>query len=447
MENFTKYNIADKIDNPYNFDAVFNLFTRSGSLGKNGASTSDAHLCARGTAPGGSFSCDTAPSANRRLVKYQTKKGAFLGGFDGGLELAFYGEFEPCVLNWFNEFDQAREKVRLGDELAAFLDFFGVPVKISPSGARVGHLTYSYQFFYHGLTFLFHRSPSQDVTAVRVVIGAVPLLRVSLQDVYSFILRVLNTAGVSCYREIVSRADMQIMTSDYSVNDFLQAMQNNCYITRCRGKMAIYADLTSGAVESLTLKSRTSELCIYDKLAELVTKDEVYYKWFVARCGGVLPSRLTRVEVRLRRDALRYWGINKVSDLLCSAGRLLEHYTSRWFRILSRSKVRGSENEIPSARCWSTVQDLFKKVFSLEYSAPIVRAVRSSFVKVEKLVKMAVGCIAKSCSLLQKSPEPIKEVSDAVYDLLSPYFRTIHEKRINAALLLSADGYFDTGDI
>lgn len=452
MENCTKYNIADKIDNPYNFDAVFNLFTRSGSLGKKGASTSDAHLCARGTAPGGSFSCDTAPSANRRLLKYQRKKSgllgdAFRGGFDGGVELAFYGEYEPSVLNWFRDFDILREKVRSGDELSAFADLFGIPIKINPSGARVGHLTYSYQFDYHGIRFLFHNSPCADVPAVRVVIGAVPLLRCAVQEVYAFILKLLNFAGVNIYREIVSRADLMVMVQNYTVADFLVAMQDNKFTTRCRGKMAIYSDLTTGKIESITLKSGRAELCIYDKLAELVTKDETYYKWFCARFNDNLPDKLTRIEFRFRRECLRYYGINKFSDLLTHAGSLVKKFSSDWFRILQRPKVRGSEREIRTAACWYQVQLLFESVFSLDSSSPIIRAVRPVVVKVDKLVKMAVGCIAKSCSLLQKQVEPVKEISDAVFDLLSPFFRMIHEKRVNAALLLSADGYFDSGDI
>ena len=442
MENITKYNLIDCSENPYSFDSLFELFVCPGNE-RTATLASDARSRARGGSVAGSSVREGAPSANRRLSKYQRN---FEGGFDGGFELAFYGEYEPCVLNWFREFDSARERVRAGDELAAYVDFFGVPVKINPAGARVGHLTYSYQFDYMGIRFLFHNSPCQDVPAVRVVVGAVPLLRASVQDVYSFILKLLNYAGVNTYREIVSRADLMIMTSDYSVFDFLSAMNNQRYTTRCRGKMAIYSDLTSGKVESITLKSSRVELCIYDKLSEVVTKDATYYKWFLSRFGGVLPSVLTRVEFRFRREALRYYGINKFSDLLNQCGALVEKFSSSWFRILSRAKVRGSEREIKSAPCWSLVQRLFSKVFGGEFSQPITKAARAAVVKVDKLIKMAVGCIAKSCALLQRTKEPIKDVSDAVFDLVSPFFRTIHDKRINAALVLAADGYFDTGE-
>ena len=441
MENITKYNLIDVSENPYCFDAVFELFVHPGNE-RTATPASDARSRARGGSVAGSYVRRGAPSANRRLPKYQRD---FVGGFDGGFELAFYGEYEPNVSGWFRDFDSARERVRLGDEVAAYVDFFGFPVKINPAGARVGHLTYSYQFDYMGIRFLFHNSPCQDVPAVRVVVGAVPLLRASVQDVYSFILKFLNFAGVNIYREIVSRADLMIMTSDYSVCDFLTAMNNQCYTTRCRGKMAIYADLTSGKIESITLKSSRAELCIYDKLSEVVTKDATYYKWFLARFGGVLPPVLTRVEFRFRREALRYYGINKFSDLLNHCGALVEKFSSSWFRILSRSKVRGSEREIDSAPCWSTVQRLFSKVFGGDFSQPVLKAARSAVVKVDKLVKMAVGCIAKSCALLQRSKEPIKDVSDAVFDLVSPFFKTITEKRVSAALELSADGYYQEG--
>ncbi|MBR0238894.1 MAG: hypothetical protein IJQ39_12440 [Thermoguttaceae bacterium] len=441
MSNCSNYQILDTVQNPFSIDLALDV-CRIGKLALSPEPSADGVSDAPDGARDAERSCyvrrcvqKIAPSANRRLLKYQ-------GGFDGGVELAFYGEFEPCVLNWFKSFDDLREKIRSGDELAAFTDLFGIPIKISPSGARVGHLTYSYQFYYHGITFLFHRSPNQDVPAVRVVIGAVPLLRASIQDVYSFIVKVLNFAGVNVYREIVSRADLMVMTSDYSVFDFLSAMQNDHYITRCRGKLAIYADLTTSKVESLTLKSSRVELCIYDKLAEVVTKDAVYYKWFCSRFGGELPKVLTRVEFRFRREALRYYGINKFSDLLTQCGALVEKFSSCWFRILSRKKVRGSENEIPSAACWKMVQEAFRRVFSSEYSLPVVCSVKSAVCKVEKLVSMASGCIAKACALLQRSKEPIKEISDAVFDLFYPLFKKIDDKRVSAALELSADGYY-----
>ena len=55
---------------------------------------------------------------------------------------------------------------------------------------------------------------------------------------------------------------------------------------------------------------------------------------------------------------------------------------------------------------------------------------------------MASGCIAKACALLQRSKEPIKEISDAVFDLFYPLFKKIDDKRVSAALELSADGYY-----
>ena len=453
MEPITNYNLSDKLDNPYNFDALFELFCASSCEGGKKDAPGAFRACtnARG-ASDPSISSTGAPSANRRSLKYQRKtsgvqKSFFRGGFDGGVELAFYGEYEPSVKNWFKSFEDLRERIRMGDELAAYADLFGVPVRLFPAGAKVGHLTYSYQFEFHGIRFLFHNSPCPDVPAVRVVIGAVPLLRCPVQDVYAFILKLLNFAGVNIYREIVSRADLMVMVNNYTVSDFLNAMNGGRFTTRCRGKMAIYSDLSSGNIESLTLKSSRVELCIYDKLAELSTKDETYYKWFCSRFDWNLPDKLTRIEFRFRREALRYYGINKFSDLLNTAGALVKKFSSDWFRILSRPKVRGSEREISTAACWRQVQLLFQSVFSADCSLPLVRSVRPAVVKVDKLVKMAVGCVAKSCAILQKSVNPIKDVSDAVFDLLYPFFKLIEEKRVSAALVLSADGYYDSGDL
>jgi hypothetical protein len=196
---------------------------------------------------------------------------------------------------------------------------------------------------------------------------------------------------------------MQVMTLRNS-QDYLKLIVNNHAITRAQ-KDVFYRKYQR--LETYTIGSDV-ELCIYDKLTELAekgnTEKAALMKKYVFDCGGGVGdgSGITRVEFRLRRDALRQLGINTIDDLYRKETALVEWLTSHWFRILEKPKIRGHENTATIHPLWGEVQGLFKHYFpgSGETREPVAwTRIDSVKCEPEALEKQAAGCLASAMAL------------------------------------------------
>jgi hypothetical protein len=88
------------------------------------------------------------------------------------------------------------------------------------------------------------------------------------------------------------------------------------------------------------------QICIYDKGKELRSQKSNILKeaFFVERCIGeewINSGRpITRVEIRLGREALKCLGVNTVSDLKGRERGIVDLLTRDWFRILENTRSR-----------------------------------------------------------------------------------------------------------
>ena len=384
----------------------------------------------------------TAP--NRYPVKYA-------GGFDGGIEFGFLGDLSGTWDRTLLKLAECRQAADDGDLNGSFCWFGGVLVRVSSSGIVCGRIKYKFVLEWHGVRFYVHSNPSGTIQPVRVKIGAVPLMKKSLLEIYNRVLEIVSRAGLTILQESVSRADLQILLYGVRVFDFLEAMQGSRIITLCRGKMCVYSDLSSGRVESITIRSRTAELCIYDKFSEVMKTDPAYFSAFVDRyCsefGGLIPEKLTRVELRLRGEALKAFGVRSVSDLVERAADISRYMLSDWFRILERDKVRGHEKEIPCCGLWLLVQRAFSDVFGGSFSVPAPRSSnKKSIPKLGRLLRTAVGLLSSAVAL--KVPQAFKLTSDQVYEcftvLLKKYTDTFGSDNVlKHVAALEVAGYYD----
>lgn len=338
------------------------------------------------------------------------------GGFDGGIEVGWFGEWnEDSFKSLCLTFDRCRTAADLKDFYNSYCRVGRYVVQLAPTGAAVGRVKYKYVLLYHGLRFYIHSSPSGTIQPLRVKIGAVPLMRHGLQRVYQLIIDILFSLGFQPVEELVSRADCQIMSSEFTVQDFYDCLSGGRFVTLARGKLSCVASLSTGNLESVTINSRNVELCVYDKLAELVHCDSAYQEAFVSAfgdCSGNLPPVLTRFEFRFRSEILRNFGIKTVSQLFDCSSSLLRWASSEWFRVLSRSKVRGCENKIPVSSLWRSVQNIFHKVFSCFGCLSVQRvksASRPANERASRLVRQAVGCLGSAVALVAESFNHAKE--------------------------------------
>jgi hypothetical protein len=342
------------------------------------------------------------PADNMGGVKYQR----IYGGYDGGVEAGFEGTWGKSQFERVKELlSLAKQAADDGDDEKSYVEFGGRLWKVSAKGASSGGSAPKYKFVleHHGIKLYIHSNPKGGIQPVRVRFGFHALAKASLWECVETLRDTLSKEGFRITEEKLTRVDMQVLL-ERSLQDFVKAMQGDTVVTLCRGKFTQISNLRTGEVETILLKSETTELEIYDKRTQILAADKETYELFrrFVLGSGPLPEYLTRVEFRFHRESLKRYGINSFDDLKESALALIQIATSEWFRILETSKVRGSENTQKISPLWQEVVDAFEYYFSESNEIEVERTRQDlqSYVpdkdgtKIDRLVKQAVGCLA-----------------------------------------------------
>ena len=399
---------------------------------------------------------EKAPSTNRGLVMYQKDEyPENWGGYDGGIECGIYGRWIHGKADVLAALEVAKTSGDAGDEINQYIELGGYVVKVAGMGARVGGCVYKYVFEFCGMKIYVHSNAVGSIAPFRVRYGFESLIGKNLFDVYRSLKNWLYRLGFQVEREIVSRLDMQILCP-VDIEKIMEAMRGNRTVTLCRGKLETHVDLTSGRLETMTLKSNTVELCIYDKMAQLATVDPIYYQTF--RKNVIDPQEptefLTRVEFRFRRDWLKRYGITSFDDLERSQNALIEIASFDWFRILEKAKVRGSEREQNLHPIWQDIVKRFLYYFASpeemkkrekaelkEYKQP------KSAPNAARLIKQAVGCIASAAAVtlrqLTEAGEMFNYCADVIASNMVSLYAKTSERQIENEV---TRGYIVTGE-
>lgn len=402
--------------------------------------------CAAPTAPAAMEENGEAPASNTGLVKY--REGEFppgWGGYDGGCEASYYGLWGAGFTQLCERLDEAKQAADDGREAAAYVELGGFVWLVRPMGAGCGPFKYKYVLESHGVKLYIHSNPKPGIPGIHVRFGFECLVKTWLFDAVATLERCIRSAGFHITEHKISRVDMQILLP-VPVGDFVQAMQGARVITRCRGTYHLLANMKTGNIETIMISSENCELCIYDKRAQIEKSDLANYLTFCRHVLGSdeaqLPPVLTRVEFRFKRPYLKRYGIDTFDDLQNSAAALLQIASSDWFRILSRDKVRGSENEIPDAPIWARVREAFAYYFA--ENSPTTRtpaALRANrpaptHPVVSRLVKQALGCLASAASVCLESvakPSQVLAYAESVIQsgINSMFFRVAQKQILN----------------
>jgi hypothetical protein len=382
---------------------------------------------------------DLPPADNMGGVKYQK----IYGGYDGGVEAGFEGVWgKTAFMDLCDKLSLAKQAADDGDMEGSIIDFGGRLWKVSAKGANSGGSgssapKYKFVLEHHGIKLYIHSNPQGGIQPVRVRFGFFALAKSSLWDCVTLLKEVLAKEGFHITDEKISRVDMQVLI-ERPVQDFLEAMKGDTVVTLCRGKVSQILNLRTGQIETILLKSGTTELEIYDKRAQVLLSDKDYYEVFrrFVLGGGALPDHLTRVEYRFHRDALRRYGIDTFDDLRVSALSLIQIATSEWFRILESSKVRGSENTQKISILWQEVVNSFEYYFSASNEIEIERTrvqlkgtvIKQESVKVDRLEKQAVGCLASVAAFCLEKVEDTEQLLDYVFSRVSLYVGDLSKK-------------------
>ena len=284
------------------------------------------------------------------------------GGYDGGIEGGVDGTWNPL------KFSEVVGKLEAAKELACEvqkgpegipIELAGEEVLVMPTGGKVGGLLYKYRFLCRGVEFLVHSNPPPGRQPVRFRYLAEALIGNNLFAVHEqFVLPFLKRLGLTIHSDKPSRIDMQIMI-DVPVSEFCELFESGHVVTKLRKGSVDFSVGRNVNKETLTLGTTTKvQVCIYDKGKELRSKKSSLVKetFFIERCVGdewINSDRpITRVEIRLGREALKCLGVNTFSDLKEREHAIVNLITHDWFRILKNPKVRGHENTAEIHPIW-----------------------------------------------------------------------------------------------
>jgi hypothetical protein len=360
-------------------------------------------------------------TANTRYIVPSTldapKEGRW-GGFDGGVEVGFEVQWDKeQFIALLETLSEGRQQAESNDEKTpVYIQVEGRPFIIKPAGAKAG-LYYKFVLEGCGIKVYIHHDPPKNRQGIRVRYQFESLIRFDLYSLHVRLREWLESLGLTIVKETLSRVDMQVMTLRKS-QDYLKLIVNDHAITRAQ-KDVFYRKYKQ--LETYTIGSDV-ELCIYDKLTELAEKGNVekaalMKKYVFDLAGGVGDgSGITRIEFRLRRDALRPLGINTIDDLRRKETALVDWLTSHWFRLLEKPKIRGHENKATIHPLWVEVRELFKHYFpGLDKEREPVMWSHDDSVTCtpDALEKQAAGCLASAVSLRygqQTDPKTLRAI-------------------------------------
>jgi hypothetical protein len=316
-----------------------------------------------------------------------------LGGYDGGVLVGFYGTWNPTLFSsLFSQLETARDSSE-NEKNNQYITLENWQFLVYPHGANDG-AHYKYVIEGQGIKIYIHSNPKGGIQPIRVRYGFEALVGRDLFQVHFALLDFLKSIGFMIEKETLSRVDLQCLFLR-PVEDFLMPVLEGKCVKRAQ-KMDLR--MRGSRMETLTLGHQV-QLCIYDKLQELATsRDEIKLRLLVEEClGGEVPDHLTRVEFRLRREALKDFGIDTMTALLAKEHAIVEYLTFDWFRLLESRKVRGHENTQKLSDVWQETIARFKEYFpSMEgYRKPLETRDKNALRCTGKdLIHQAVGCLA-----------------------------------------------------
>lgn len=357
------------------------------------------------------------PSPNRGGVKYGGISDKSLSSMDldfihpsSGLDYLCYGIFgywrAPHILEIIKQYK---------DDGKNCLNLNGFEFELLPGGLRDG-MFYDYVLIFHGVKILINAAPSGTIAPIRVHVPGLVLLQCDWRAVVADIFDVLERIGFAWERTTVSRADLQVTLKIPFGTVAVDMLCTKRVVTDCRGDLVHYRQLTTGDASTVWYRSRTIQLCAYNKTLEMqLGKAGADYTNVWNRMYGEPVEPLSRVEFRLRSDALRRWGITSLEDLEDLLPSVVERLTNVWFRVLKSPKVRGHEAGAKLSPIWSKVRAAFLRTFdgSVKQIVPVRRLKSADPIQ---LIQQARGCMAAAVPFLARSPAS-SDLKDAFDDL------------------------------
>ncbi len=298
-----------------------------------------------------------------KLPAQQTPHRKRLGGYDGGVEVGFYGEWNlDRFLFVQKKLQAAKERVASGETQDKFVTLCGLTFEIKAHGVTKG-VHYDWVLEGSGMTILLKNiTQCENVQLCRVRYGAESLIGTDLFSLHDDLLQWFENAGFNVTEEKLSRVDLQVMLFR-DVLEFVTKIFNNQSVCTAV-KNSVHG--RGNRIQTYTLGTDL-QLCIYDKRAELfdtMRKKPEKTALMVEHCFPdewlVTEIPTTRIEFRLRRKFLKGIGLDTMQNLKERENDLVHYCTENWFRILSEPKKKGTLTSSPRIRFGKRCKKRFK---------------------------------------------------------------------------------------
>ncbi|MAT73364.1 MAG: hypothetical protein CMJ58_28100 [Planctomycetaceae bacterium] len=245
------------------------------------------------------------------------------------------------------------------------------------------------------------------------------LMRDGADDVYRLVLRVLAALNIRLVREKLTRVDaaadlpgvdVETLSRPYREGRFVaRARKNGDHVTElCHGEHRFGRRSTGFDVGAGDIRMR-----IYDKVLEvLLDYDKI--EALVARRWGDWPKCATRVEIQLRREALKRLGVDSWADWRSKRGRILAELTANWFRLVEETIDPKHANRAATLPAWNAVRAAFESWAGNEPAE--LEPLPTTAARPEHLIKQAVGVLV---SALARMDRPVDSNEDFIHEGMS----------------------------
>lgn len=235
---------------------------------------------------------------------------------------------------------------------------------------------------------------------------------------YELVKRIVAELGGRIVRNEVSRVDLAIDLPGVDIDKFLEPFEAGHFVTKART-----APTYKSECRTLYFGSKGSQIrcCIYDKLCESRGKDtlELLRKW---RWGGEVPTCATRVEFRLRRQALKTLGIGSIEQLFDKEADLLESLTTKWLRFTLGPVDREHNNQqrAETLPLWAEIGALFVAGVGGLTGKPLAPLPKAA-ADVSQLAKQAVGVVLRAAVQERRNLPDLRAFNGFARELMAPH--------------------------
>ncbi len=237
-------------------------------------------------------------------------------------------------------------------------------------------------------------TPRESTPNVRVLLGAVTLMRLrGLLNAWPYVRNVLESLGGFILWDKLSRVDLCVDIADVNVQEIVELIRKGCAIGHARAR--IYHELNGNWTGISIGQGGDVMIRIYDKPHEVyvVNRDTEKAALLELLRWGRRPEYAVRVEIQLRRTALRELGIGTVSEYRQNRAQAIRYVVEDWFRLTGAVPDRENNNTQRAAthELWLTVARRFATVCG-EKPGKARRILTVAPPNSERLAKQSLGC-------------------------------------------------------